>query len=107
MKLIRENTNLKTIGLLTGLAAGAVVAALFTTKSGSEVREMIAQRVKGFLGEDGPKKPVEIKDHVVEDVRSQVMEAANKLAGDAENIDLTRTTLKHTEPKSRQLPIES
>jgi len=50
---------------------------------------------------------VEIKDHVVEDVRSQVMEAANKLAGDAENVDLTKTTLKHTEPKSRQLPIES
>lgn len=107
MKIIRENTNLKSIGLLTGLAAGAVVAALFATKSGSEVREMIARRIKGFLGEIEPKKPVEIKDHVVEDVRSQVMEAANKLTGDAENVDLTRTTLKHTEPKSRQLPIES
>ncbi|GEM_PF-1644526 len=107
MKLIRENTNLKTIGLITGLAAGAVVAALFATKSGSEYRELIAKRIKGLLGEDVVKKPVEIKDHVVEDVRSQVMEAANKLAGDAENIDLTKTTLKHTEPKSRQLPIES
>ncbi|GGC62916.1 hypothetical protein GCM10011387_15640 [Pedobacter quisquiliarum] len=107
MKLIRENTNLKTIGLITGLAAGAVVAALFATKSGSEYRELIAKRIKGLLGEIEPQKAVEIKDHVVEDVRSQVMEAANKLTGDAENVDLTKTTLKHTEPKSRQLPIES
>ena len=107
MKLVRENTNLKTIGLITGLAAGAVVAALFTTRSGSEFRELIAKRVKGMLGELEPKKPVEIKDHVVEDVRSQVMEAAHKLSGDVEHVDLTKTTLKHTEPKSRQLPLES
>jgi gas vesicle protein len=107
MKLIRENTNLKTIGLITGLAAGAVVAALFATKSGSEYRELIAKRIKGLLGEIEEKKPVEIKDQVVEDVRSHVAEAANKLSGNLEDVDLTKTTLKHTEPKSRQLPIES
>lgn len=107
MKLIKENTNLKTIGLITGLAAGAVVAALFATKSGSEYRELIAKRIKGLLGELETKKPVEIKDQVVEDVRSHVAEAAHKLGGDLENVDLTKTTLKHTEPKSRQLPIES
>jgi gas vesicle protein len=107
MKLIRENTNLKTIGLLTGLAAGAVVAALFATKSGSEYRDLIAKRIKGLLGEiDEPKKAVEIKDHVVEDVRVKVAESALKLTGEIEDVDLIKTTLKHTEPKSRQLPIE-
>lgn len=107
MRLIKENTNLKNIGLITGLAAGAVVAALFATKSGSEYRESIAKRIKGLFGELDTKKPVEIKDQVVEDVRNQVAKSAQKLSGAVENVDLTKTTLKHTEPKSRQLPLES
>jgi gas vesicle protein len=107
MKFKRNNTPLTTIGLLAGLAVGAVVAALFAPKSGSDTREDIANGIKGLFGSEESKQPTDAKPHAIEDLRLHAKEVADQLAGAPENaVDLTKTTLKADIPKSRQLPIE-
>lgn len=104
MKFSKENSALTTIGLLSGLAVGAVVAALFTPKSGSEIREDIAKSIKGILGY-GEASKAEIKPNAVEDIRLHTKEAADHLsAAPLDGLDTTKTTLHHEFPKTRPLP---
>ncbi len=106
MKFKKDNTALTTIGLLAGLAVGAVVAALFAPKSGSDTREDIANVIKSVFGSEEAGNSVEVKPHAVEDLRLHAKEVADQLAGSPETaVDLTKTTLKADIPKSRQLPI--
>lgn len=106
MKFKRDNTPLTTIGLLAGLAVGAVVAALFAPKSGSETREDIANGIKNLFGSEETDIAADVKPHAVEDLRLHAKEVADQLAGSPETaVDLTKTTLKADIPKSRQLPI--
>jgi gas vesicle protein len=106
MKFKRDNTALTTIGLLAGLAVGAVVAALFAPKSGSDTREDIANGIKSLFGSEEESTAVNIKPHAVEDLRLHSKEVADQLAGTPETaVDLTKTTLKADIPKSRQLPL--
>lgn len=106
MKFKKDNTALTTIGLLAGLAVGAVVAALFAPKSGSETREDIASGIKRLVGSEEAGKAANVKPHAVEDLRLHAKEVADQLAGSPENaVDLTKTALKADIPKSRQLPI--
>jgi gas vesicle protein len=105
MKLNRENSALTTIGLLSGLAVGAVVAALFAPKSGSAIREDIANGIKGLLGFAEEPKPVEIKPNAIEDVRLHTKEVADQLSAvPIGDLDTSKTTLKHNFPKTRPLP---
>jgi gas vesicle protein len=105
MKFSKENSALTTIGMLAGVAVGAVVAALFAPKSGSEIREDIANGIKGLFGAVEAPKAVEIKPNAIEDVRLHTKEVAEQLsAAPLEGLDTTKTTLKHEFPKTRPLP---
>ncbi|MDB5019277.1 MAG: Gas vesicle protein [Pedobacter sp.] len=105
MRFSKENSALTTIGLLSGLAVGAVVAALFAPKSGSEFREDIAKGIKGIIGQGAKNKSVEIKPNAVEDLRLHSKEVAEQLsAAPLEGLDTSKTTLHHDFPKTRPLP---
>jgi gas vesicle protein len=105
MKFSKENSALTTIGLLSGLAVGAVVAALFAPKSGSEFREDIAKGIKGIFGQGEEHKAVEIKPNAIEDLRLHTKDVADQLsATPLEGLDTTKTTLHHEFPKTRPLP---
>ena len=103
MKLRKENSTLTTIGLLSGLAVGAVIAALFAPKSGSAFREDIANTLKGLFGGAEETHEVEIKP--VDDLRLHTKEVADHLTtAPVEGVDLSKTTLQHDFPKSPSLP---
>jgi gas vesicle protein len=105
MKYSKENSALTTIGMITGLAVGAVVAALFTPKSGTEFREDIARGIKGLFGYGETPKPVEIKPNAIEDLRLHTKEVADQLSAvPLEGLDTSKTTLQHDFPKTRPLP---
>jgi gas vesicle protein len=80
MKFSKDHSALTTVGLLSGLAVGAVVAALFAPKSGSEFREDIAERIKGMFGHCNTQKAVEIKPNAIEDLRLHTKEVADQLS---------------------------
>jgi len=103
MKFSKENSALTTIGLISGLAVGAVVAALFAPKSGSALREDIARTVKGLFGAAEEHHEVEIKP--IEDLRLHTKEVADQLTtAPVEGVDLSKTTLQHDFPKTPSLP---
>lgn len=105
MKFHKENTALTTIGLLAGLTVGAVVAALFAPKSGSETRADIAKTVKGLFGAAEEHKEIEVKPNAVEDLRLHAKEVADHLAAvPVSGLDISKTTLQHPFPKTRPLP---
>lgn len=109
MKLRNTNSMMTSIALITGMAVGAVLGALFAPKSGKETREELAGTIKGIVGASLSNHDIEIKDHLVEDLRAQVKETADHLSGGTpeEAVDLTKTTIKQQGPKSRQIPVES
>jgi gas vesicle protein len=108
MKVKNTSSIMSSIALITGIAVGAVIGALFAPKSGKETRKNVAGTIKGMLGISMANKEVEIKDHLVDDLRIQTREAADRLTGASGDLpDLTKTTVKQKGPKSRQLPIES
>lgn len=95
------------IALVTGIAVGAVISALFAPKSGKETRRNVAGALKGIVGASLAERATEVKDHFVEDLREQTREKADLLAGSTdETVDLTLTTIKQKGPKSRQVPTE-
>ena len=107
MKLRKSDSIMTSIALLSGIAVGAVISALFASKSGKETRAEIAGAFKELVGEASSKAEVEIKGQLVPDLRAQVKESADHLTGSPdETLDLSRTTLKQTGPKSRQVPTE-
>jgi len=108
MKLKHTNSLMTSVALITGVAVGAVISALFAPKSGKETRRNVAGAIKGILGASLPERSLEITDHVVEDLRTQTKEKADLLTGTPEDgLDLTKTTIKQKGPKSRQVPAES
>lgn len=107
MRLHKSDSMLKSIALLTGVAVGAVFAALFAPKSGKETRDDLAKLINDTI-DSSKEEAVEIKENVVPNLRAHVKEVADHLTGSAEEaIDTTKTTLKQTGPQSRQLPAES
>jgi gas vesicle protein len=106
MKFKRDNTPLTTIGLLAGLAVGAVVAALFAPKSGSDTREDIANGIKSLFGSAEESSSAAVKPHAVEDLRLHAKEVADQLtAAPVDGLDTTKTTLNPNFPKTRRLPM--
>jgi gas vesicle protein len=107
MKFRRTNHLMTSIALITGVAVGAVISALFAPKSGKETRRNVAGAIKGIVGASLAEKSVEVKDHLVEDLRTQTREKADHLTGITDEApDLTKNTIKQTGPKSRQVPAE-
>ena len=107
MKFRKSDSVMTTIALLSGIAVGAVISALFASKSGKETRAELAEAFKGIVGVPAAKTDLEIKGQLVPDLRAQVKESADHLTGAPdETPDLSRTTLKQTGPKSRQVPTE-
>jgi gas vesicle protein len=107
MKFKKDNSVMTAVAAIAGLAVGTAIALLLAPKSGKEVRSFILDLVDDLTGEQKPAATAEIKDHLVEDVRAQVKEAADHLAGeDTGKIDPVKNTLKQTGPKSRQIPAE-
>jgi len=109
MKFRNQYSIMTSVALLTGMAVGAVIGALFAPKSGKETRENLAGAIKGVVGASlTDYSETEIKDHLVDDLRAQTKKAADQLTGTPEEaLDLTKTTVKQKGPKSRQLPAES
>lgn len=105
MKFRTNNSLMNSIAMISGIAIGAALAALFAPKSGKETRACLSAALNNLTGTDGEDTTVEIKDHVVPDLRVHVKEVADHLTGE-DAIDTVKTTLKQTGPKSRQLPIE-
>lgn len=107
MKLNKDNSIMTAVAAIAGLAVGTALALLLVPKSGKEVRSFIMDLVGDLTGDQKPSNKAEIKDHLVADVRAQVKEAADHLAGeDTGKIDPVKNTLKQTGPKSRQIPAE-
>lgn len=108
MKFRKTDSVMTGIAAITGLAVGAVIGALFAPESGRNARKKLADAINGIIAAPADYKEIDIKDHIVEDVRTKVKTAADQLTGATDELpDLTKTTLKQTGPKSRQLPIES
>jgi gas vesicle protein len=108
MKIRHSNHLMTSIALITGVAVGAVISALFAPKSGKETRRNVAGAIMGIVGASLADKTVEIRDHLVEDLRTQTRQKADQLTGVAEDAhDLTKNTIKQSGPKSRQVPAES
>jgi gas vesicle protein len=107
MKLRQTNHLMTSIALITGVAVGAVISALFAPKSGKETRRNVAGAIRGIVGASLSDSHLEIKDHLVEDLRTQTREKADQLTVTTEEgLDLTKTTIKQKGPKSRQVPVE-
>jgi gas vesicle protein len=105
MKFSKENSALTTVGLLSGLAVGAVVAALFAPKRGSEFRNDITKSIKGLFGHCEGNKVVDIKPNAIQDVRLHTKEVADQLSAvPVDSLDTSKTTLHHEFPKTRPLP---
>ncbi len=107
MKFRKVDSAMPAVALITGIAAGAVISLLFAPKKGSESRDLIAGKLNDLTRILKKKKPLEIKDHLVDDVRTHVKETADHLIGSKETTDPVKHTLKQTGPKSRRLPVES
>ena len=89
MKFSKVEPKLPVVALLVGIAVGAAFGILFAPKSKSRSKHATTT------------KPIP-------DLRAHSLEVSEKLTGSPDQIpDLTKTTLKQTGPKSRQLPIES
>ncbi|CAM3950346.1 YtxH-like protein [Pedobacter westerhofensis] len=107
MKLRKTNSMMTSIALLTGIAVGAAISALFAPKSGKETRRNVAGAIKGIVGASLTERTAEVKDHLVEDLREQTKLKADQLTGNPEEaVDLTKTTIREKGPKSRQVPTE-
>lgn len=90
----KTDTSLPIAALLAGLAVGAVVGILFAPESGADTRGRISdkagdlaesmkdkfQSVKEKLGAE-TEKAVEVKDHIVDDIRKKTKEAADHIQG--------------------------
>lgn len=79
------------IGLLTGLAAGAALGLLFAPEKGSETRDRLNQSLKD-LGDsirdraaDEINNLVNLKDKVVDSVKSKLQETEEEFVDDAEH----------------------
>jgi len=89
MKFSKVEPKMPVVALIVGIAVGAAFGILFAPKSKSKFRS-----------------PSLVKP--IKDLRAHSLEVSEHLTGSAENMpDLTKTTLKQTGPKSRQLPIEA
>ena len=89
MKINLVESKMPVVALVVGIAVGAAFGILFAPKSKSQTKTSTAAKS-------------------IPDLRAHSMEVAEQLTGSAESMpDLTRTTLKQTGPKSRQLPIEA
>lgn len=106
MRLKQTDSLMTSIALITGIAVGAVISALFAPKSGKETRRNVAGAIKGILGASLADRKPEIADHLVEDLRSHTKEKADQLIGTGETVDLIKNTIKQKGPKSRQVPVE-
>ncbi|MCD0490319.1 YtxH domain-containing protein [Pedobacter sp. MC2016-14] len=107
MKFRKVDSSLPAVALITGIAVGAVISTLFTPQSGSKARGFVSDIFTDLTGIFKKRKSLEIKEHLVDDIRSHVKKTADHLTGSPELVqDPVKHTLKQTGPKSRQLPLE-
>ena len=107
MKFRKVDSSMPAVALITGIAVGAVVSILFTRQSGSKARGFVSDVLADLTGIFKERKPLEIKDHLIDDLRDANRVAAENLTGNPDQAqDPVKHTLKQTGPKSRQLPIE-
>jgi len=104
MKLRRTDSTMNSIALIAGIAVGAALGVLFAPKNIKAVRKRLTDDLKGLVGL-AETAATDIKDHTIPDLRADIKEKADHLTG-PDAVDTTKTTLKQTGPKSRQLPVE-
>lgn len=104
MKLRRTDSTMESIALIAGIAVGAALGVLFAPKNIKAIRKRISGDLKGLLGLPET-AAAETADHAIPDLRANIKEKADHLTG-PDAVDTTKTTLKQTGPKSRQLPVE-
>lgn len=89
MKFSKVEPKMPVVALLVGIAVAAAFGILFAPKSKSRLKHVTTT------------KPIP-------DLRAHSLHVSEKLTGSPDQLpDLTKTTLKQTGPKSRQLPIEA
>jgi len=104
MKLRRTDSTMNSIALIAGIAVGAALGVLFAPKNIKAVRKRLTNDLKGLVGL-AETVAADSKDHAIPDLRANIKEKADHLTG-PDAVDTTKTTLKQTGPKSRQLPVE-
>lgn len=75
----QKDNNLTAFAVIAGLAAGAALALLFTPRSGSDYRKMLAERFSGVA----EKTSQELQDHLIDDLRETHRAHADQLQGPA------------------------
>jgi gas vesicle protein len=103
MKFRKTDAMMPAIGLITGLAVGAVLGVLFSSRKGSSTRDLLKGKLVALFNGSETSKVTEVKYHVIEDLRAHHKEVADQLEDKAHEI--TITALKQTGPKSRQVPV--
>ena len=104
MKLRRTDSTMNSIALIAGIAVGAALGVLFAPKNIKAVRKRLTNDLKGLVGL-ADTVAADSKDHAIPVLRANIKEKADHLTG-PDAVDTTKTTLKQTGPKSRQLPVE-